>query len=204
MGSDRGPSSFDVRHTFSGSATYEIPAPWSNRAARAIFGGFALDSIIRIRTATPVLVVTGRDALGLGITSVSRPDLVPGQPLYLESDGYPGGRIFNRAAFDAVTPQAQGRQGNLGRNVMRGFDLHQVDLSLRRRFRVTETVGLDLRADAFNIFNTANFGNPTGVMTSGNFGRTTAILSTGVTGGQNPQFQVGGPRSLQLGLRLQF
>ncbi|MBN8731407.1 MAG: TonB-dependent receptor [Acidobacteria bacterium] len=204
VGSDRGPSSFDVRHTFSGSATYEIPAPWSNRAARAVFGGFALDSIIRIRTATPVLVVSGRDALGLGITSVSRPDLVSGQPLYLESDGYPGGRIFNPAAFDAATPQAQGRQGNLGRNVMRGFDLHQVDLSLRRRFRVTESVGLDLRADAFNILNTANFGNPTGVMTSGNFGRTTAILSTGVTGGQNPQFQVGGPRSLQLGLRLQF
>jgi hypothetical protein len=41
-------------------------------------------------------------------------------------------------------------------------------------------------------------------MTSANFGRSTAILSTGVTGGQNPQFQIGGPRSLQLGLRLQF
>jgi hypothetical protein len=201
---DRGPSSFDIRHGFNSSVTYEIPALFSNRAAKAILGGFALDSIVRMRTAPPVLVVTGRDSLGLGITSVSRPDVVPGQPLYLYGDGYPGGWIFNRNAFDATTPQAQGRQGTLGRNVMRGFGLKQFDLSARRRFRITETVGLDFRADAFNVLNTPNFGNPTGVMTSANFGRSTAILSTGVTGGQNPQFQIGGPRSLQLGLRLQF
>lgn len=201
---DRGPSSFGIRHGFNGSASYEIPAPFANKAAKAILGGFALDSIVRMRTAPPVLVVTGRDALGLGITSVSRPDVVPGQPLYLYGDGYPGGWIFNRNAFDAATPQAQGRQGTLGRNVMRGFGLKQFDLSARRRFRITETLGIDFRADAFNILNTPNFGNPTGVMTSANFGRSIAILSTGVTGGQNPQFQIGGPRSLQLGLRLQF
>ncbi|MBS1825974.1 MAG: TonB-dependent receptor [Acidobacteria bacterium] len=192
VATDRGPSSFDLRHAFNGSASYELPY------------GFALDSILRFRTATPVLVVTGRDALGLGITSVSRPDYVSGQPLYLDGDGYPGGRVFNRAAFDAATPQAQGRQGTLGRNVMRGFGLSQVDLSVRRKFRISETVGLDLRADAFNVCNTPNFGNPTGVLTSTNFGRSTQILSTGVTGGLNPQFQVGGPRSLQLGLRVQF
>jgi hypothetical protein len=151
-----------------------------------------------------VLVVTGRDALGLGITSVSRPDWIAGRPLYLYGDGYPGGFIFNRDAFDAATPQAQGRQGTLGRNVLRGFGLHQVDLSMRRRFAITERVGLDLRADAFNVSNTPNFGNPTGVLTSSNFGRSTAILSSGVTGGLNPQFQVGGPRSIQLALRLQF
>lgn len=201
---DRGPSSFDIRHGFNGSASYEIPSPWSSKAAKAVLGGFAMDTIMRIRTAAPVLVVTGRDALGLGITSVSRPDLVPGQPLYLDGSGYAGGRIFNPAAFDGATPQARGRQGTLGRNVLRGFGLEQVDLSIRRRFRVTKTVGIDFRADAFNLFNTANFGNPTGVMTSSNFGRSTAILSTGVTGGLNPQFQVGGPRSIQLALKLQF
>ncbi len=204
VSTDRGPSSFDGRHTFSGSASYEIPSPSSNPTVKAIFGGFALDSIVRLRTALPVLVVTGRDALGLGITSVSRPDYVAGQPLYLYGDDYPGGRIFNRNAFDSTTPQAQGRQGTLGRNVLRGFDLTQFDLSVRRRFRLSESVGLEFRADAFNLFNTPNFGNPTSVMTSANFGQSTAILSTGVTGGQNPQFQVGGPRSLQLALRLQF
>lgn len=204
VSSDRGPSSFDLRHSFVGSASYELPAPGGNRAVRAILGGFAIDTIVRMRSATPVLVVTGRDALGLGITSISRPDWIAGRPLYLYGDGYPGGFIFNRDAFDAATPQSQGRQGTLGRNVLRGFGLHQVDLSMRRRFAITERVGLDLRADAFNVSNTPNFGNPTGVLTSSNFGRSTAILSSGVTGGLNPQFQVGGPRSIQLALRLQF
>lgn len=204
--SDRGPSSFDVRHAFTGSASYALPTPSTNRLARAIIHGFALDSIARLRTALPVTVITGRDPLGLGLTNVARPDLVPGQPLYLYGDGIPGGRRFNPAAFDAATPLAQSRQGTLGRGTLRGFNLSQVDLSLRRRFSLGERFGLDFRADAFNVFNTANFANPTGVMTSANFGRSVSILSTGLAGasGQNPLFVVGGPRSIQLALKLQF
>jgi hypothetical protein len=200
---DRGPSSFDIRHAFTGSASYEIPTLSSHRAARAILGGFALDSVIRLRTASPVTAVTGRDTLGLGLTNVSRPDLVPDAPLYLFSGALPGGKRFNPAAFNAAAPLAQGRQGTLGRGTLRGFGLSQTDLSIRRHFRIFEGLGLDFRADAFNLFNTANFANPTGVMTSANFGRSTQILSSGL-GGQNPLFQVGGPRSIQLGLKLQF
>jgi len=167
------------------------------------FGGFALDSIVRLRTAAPVTVVTGRDPLGLGLTNVARPDLVPGQPLYLYGDGLPGGKRFNPAAFDGETSLAQARQGTLGRGTLRGFGLQQVDLALRRRFALHERLGLEVRADAFNIFNTANFANPIGVLTNTNFGRSTQILSTGL-GGLNPLFQIGGPRSMQLALRLQF
>jgi len=202
--SDRGPSSFDVRHGFTGTASYDIPVFTANRAARAFLGGFSLDSIARFRTATPVSVVTGRDPLGLGLTNVSRPDLVPGQPLYLYSDGFPGGRRFNPAAFDGATPLAQHRQGTLGRGTLRGFGLNQVDLSVRRRFRLAESVGLDFRADAFNLFNTPNFANPVGILTNTNFGRSTQIVSTSSVGGLNPLFQVGGPRSMQLALKLQF
>lgn len=204
--SDRGPSSFDVRHAFTGSASYELPAPSANRLARAIVHGFALDAIARLRTALPVTATTGRDPLGLGLTNVARPDLVLGQPLYLYGDGIPGGRRFNPAAFDGATPLAQSRQGTLGRGTLRGFNLSQFDLSLRRRFSLGERLGLDFRADAFNVFNTANFANPIGVMTSANFGRSVSILSTGLAGasGQNPLFVVGGPRSIQLALKLQF
>jgi hypothetical protein len=200
---DRGPSSFDIRHAFTGSASYQLPVPSANRFARALLGGFALDSVVRLRTAAPVMVVSGRDPLGLGLTNIARPDRVPGQPLYLENTALPGGRRFNPAAFDSATPLAQSRQGTLGRGVLRGFDLSQVDLSLRRHFRLFEGLGLDLRADAFNLFNTANFANPTGVMTSANFGRSTQLLSNGL-GGQNPLFQVGGPRSMQLSLKFVF
>ncbi len=203
VSSERGPSSFDIAHQFSGSASYEIPTPFSNPAARAVLGGFSLDSVVRLRTGAPVTIATGFDPMGLGVNTVARPDLIPGQPLYLDGSGYPGGRIFNRNAFDADTPLAEGRQGTLGRNTLRGFGLQQVDLSVRRRFKVTEYVGLEFRADAFNLFNRANFSNPSGVLTNANFGRSTQILSNGL-GGQNPLFQIGGPRSIQLALRLQF
>jgi hypothetical protein len=124
-------------------------------------------------------------------------------PLYLYSDSLPGNKRFNPAAFDGATPLAQARQGTLGRGTLRGFGLQQVDLSLRRRFRIHENLGLDFRADAFNLFNTPNFANPTGVLTNTNFGRSTQLLGTGL-GGLNPLFQVGGPRSMQLALRVQF
>jgi hypothetical protein len=204
--SDRGPSSFDIRHAFTGSASYELPAPASNPVARAVVRGFALDSVVRIRTASPVTIVTGRDPLGLGLTNVARPDLVPGVPLYLYSDALPGGRRFNPAALDGAAPLAQARQGTLGRGTLRGFGLSQIDLSIRRRFSLHEGLALDFRADAFNLFNTPNFANPTGILTSSNFGLSTQILSTGLAGasGQNPLFLVGGPRSLQLALKLQF
>lgn len=204
--SDRGPSAFDVRHAFSGSASYEIPSPFAHPAARAVFGGFALDSVVRFRSALPVTIATGRDPLGLGLTNVARPDLVAGMPLYLYSDSLPGGRRFNPAAFDGVTPLAQARQGTLGRGTLRGFGLSQVDLSVRRRFPLGERASLDFRADAFNLLNTPNFANPTGTMTSANFGRSTQILSSGTAGasGQNPLFVLGGPRSIQLALKIQF
>ena len=202
--SDRGPSSFDFRHAFTGSASYELPTFSSNRLAHTLLHGFGFDSIVRLRTSSPVTIATGRDPLGLGLTNVARPDLVPGQPLYLYDTSLPGGRRFNPAAFDGNTPLAQARQGTLGRGVMRGFGLAQVDLSVRRRFRLTESVALDFRADAFNLFNRANFANPIGLLTNTNFGRSTAIVSSTSVGGLNPLFQVGGPRSMQLALKLQF
>jgi hypothetical protein len=200
---DRGPSSFDIRHGFTGSASYAIPSLIRSGLGRSIFSGFALDSVVRMRTAAPVNIVTGRDPLGLGLTNVARPNVVNGVPLYLYGGQYPGGKRINPAAFDGATPLAQGLQGNLGRNVLRGFGMSQVDLSLRRQFRVKERVTLDVRADSFNLFNTANFGNPSGTLTSTNFGLSTQLLSGGL-GGQNPLFQVGGPRSHQFSLKVQF
>jgi len=200
---DRGPSSFDIRHVFTGSASYVIPSLFREGIGRSIFSGFALDSVVRLRTAAPVNIVTGRDPLGLGLTNVARPNVVNGVPLYLYGDQYPGGKRINPAAFDGATPLAQGLQGNLGRNVLRGFGMSQVDLSLRRQFRIKERLTVDARADSFNLFNSVNFANPTGTLTSGNFGIATQLLSTGL-GGQNPLFQVGGPRSHQLSLKVQF
>jgi hypothetical protein len=114
--------------------------------------------------------------------------------------------MFNRAAFSAAPV---GQQGNFGRNVLRGFGAWQADVALHRQFRATEKVGLRFRAEFFNIFNHPNFGNPTNILTSPLFGRSTQTLvnslgSGGANGGFNPLYQVGGPRSIQLALKLQF
>ncbi|MBL8202730.1 MAG: TonB-dependent receptor [Blastocatellia bacterium] len=200
---DRGPSSFDLRHAFNAAISYAIPSPFADGAGKAIFGGFGLDTIIRARSATPVNVLSGRDPFGLGFTTVSRPDLVAGRPLYLNDPSFAGGRRFNPAAFDGVTPIAQGRQGTLGRNVLRGFGANQLDVALRRDFKLVESLNLQFRLDAFNLFNHANFANPNGILTSAIFGRASQMLSSGL-GGMSPLYQIGGPRSLQLALKLQF
>lgn len=200
---DRGPSDFDVRHAASGAISYQLPAPFENEFARRVFGGFAVDSIFRARSATPVNVLTGRDPFGVGLTSVARPDVLAGVPLYLDDAQAPGSKRFNPAAFVAATPLAAGRQGTLGRNVLRGFAFYQLDVSLRRQFNLSEQVNLQLRGDAFNIFNHPNFADPTGVLPDINFGRSTRMLGTGL-GGVSPLYQIGGPRSFQLAVKLQF
>lgn len=200
---DRGPSTFDVRHAFNGAISYNIPSPFESGIGRTIFGGFGLDAIVRARSATPVNIVSGVNRFGLGVTTILRPDLVGGQPLYIEDASAPGGRRFNRAAFDTATPIAQNRQGTFGRNVLRGFPAYQFDMSLRRSFGLTERLNLQLRADAFNLFNHPNFANPIGVLPDANFGRSTQMLGSNL-GGLSSLYQIGGPRSFQLALKLQF
>jgi len=200
---DRGPSTFDVRHAFNGAISYNIPTPFESGIGRTIFGGFGLDTIVRARSATPVNIVSGVNRFGLGVTTVLRPDLVAGQSLYIDDANAPGGRRFNRAAFDSATPIAQGRQGTLGRNVLRGFPVYQLDMSLRRNFILTEQLNLQLRADAFNLFNHPNFADPIGVLPDANFGRSVQMLGTRLSG-LSSLYQIGGPRSFQLALKLQF
>src|ERR1700689_1425637 len=86
-----------------------------------------------------------------------RPGVVPGQPLYLYGPGFPGGKSLNSAAF-SIPPN--GLDGDLGRNVLRGLGAWQIDFSLHREFRLSEGLSLQLRAEAFNIFNHPNFANP--------------------------------------------
>jgi carboxypeptidase family protein/TonB-dependent receptor-like protein len=200
---DRGPSTFDTRHSFSAAASYSIPFRGTNAFARALLSNYGLDARVRAVSSRPVNVITGRDPFGLGITTIARPDLVAGQPLYLNDSSAPGGKRFNPAAFDGATPLAAGRQGTLGRNVMRGFGASQVDLSARREFHLVEDWKLQARVDAFNIFNHPNFNNPPGNLRDANFGQSTQMLASGL-GGLSALYQVGGPRSLEIALKILF
>jgi len=202
---DRGHSDFDIRHAFTAGVTYDLPSPGSDRVVHTILRAWSLDAFVLARSAPPVNVVGGIVFSG-GIALYPRPDVNPGVPLELYGTGYPGGKIFNKAAF---TPAPAGQQGNFGRNVLRGFGASQADIGVQRIFRLTEKAGLRFRAEFFNILNHPNFGSPTNSLASPLFGYSTQTLAYslgagGASGGFNPLYQIGGPRSIQLALKLQF
>jgi hypothetical protein len=202
---DRGNSNFDIRHAFTAGVTYELPSPGSQKTVKAILSGWSVDSFIFARSAPPVNLVGG-SFFAAGTQLAPRPNLNPAVPLEIHGSQFPGGKILNRAAFTAAPA---GTQGNFGRNVLRGFGAWQADVGLQRQFHVREKLRLRFRAEFFNIFNHPNFGSPTNVLTSPLFGRSTQTLanslgSGGANGGLNPLYQIGGPRSIQFALKLQF
>ncbi len=206
----RGPSDYDVRHTVTAAVSYDLPRMRQSRLATLMTSNWGVDAFGRLRTAMPVNLVQAADLLNSGVTSVVRPDLVAGQPLILNDLNVAGGRRLNRAAFATFT---QARQGTLGRNAIRGFNrARQIDVSVRRTFAMTERLRLQFRGDLFNLTNTPNFGQPATSLTSAIFGQSQSMLSRslgsfssgGSSQGFSPLYQMGGPRSVQLSLRLSF
>jgi hypothetical protein len=214
---NRGPSDFDVRNSFSGALTVNIPTPpTENRFARAILGGWSMDNIVVARSAPPVNVYYSEISYSLLSQAAVRPDVVPGVPFYLSDPTAAGGRIINANAFvppplDPVTGVPL-RQGTLGRNALRGFGAAQWDYDVRREFVLHENVTLQFKAEFFNVLNHANFASPNNDLDGALFGQSTSILSNGLgsnvagSGGFGfaSVFELGGPRSIQFGLKLQF
>jgi hypothetical protein len=199
---DRASASFDVRHSLTAAGVVDLPMPWGRPLTKALLGGWGVDSFFRARSAFPVDVLTGR--VFAGIFEAGRPDLVPGRALYLDDDSAPGGRRINAAAFDGITPIIQGRQGTLGRNALRGFGATQLDVAVRRTFALSETARLHLRVEAFNVLNHPNFADPESRLSAGpRFGISHSVLGS-TFGGLNSAYQVGGPRSIQLAIKLQY
>lgn len=203
----RGPSNFDVRHNFSGALTYDLPMPVKNGPMKALFGNWSVDSIVRLQSAPPINILVIQD-IGFGSFN-NQPDSVSGQPFYITDPSVPKGKRINPAAFSPVLTQ---RLGTLGRNVVRGFGSWQVDMSLRRKFNLSERFNVQFRAEFFNIFNHPNFFQPSGffgLVNAGvftplsSFGRSSAMMNRSPEA-LNSLHQTGGPRSIQFGLRLEF
>ena len=155
------------------------------------------------------VAVTGLDPFGgylSGTSGVQRPNLVSGVPLWISNPNVAAGKEINPTAFMIPTGAVQ---GDLGRNALRGFGATEVDLTLRRQFKLRERLSLQARADLFNIFNHPNFGGPINYLSSPQFGQSTQMLGTslgsgGQSGGLNPLYQIGGPRSVQFAMKLLF
>jgi hypothetical protein len=195
---DYASSSFDVRQSLSGALSYSIPTASKERLLSALTRDWSLDGLIVARSGFPfnAVVLTSRIS-----GAYPRPDLVPGQAVWIANPTAGGGKSLNPNAF-AVPPA--GQQGAEGRNDIRGLGLTEVDMSIGRKFPLTERLGLQFRADAFNLLNHPNFSNPPGYVGFGPaYLQSVEMLNNGL-GGLNPLFQEGGPRSLQLSLKLSF
>jgi hypothetical protein len=142
-------------------------------------------------------------------------NVVPDQPVYLyganctfvlqgigdlrPGQGCPGGRAINPNAFTA----APSGPGDAPRNFARGFGAWQMNVAVRREFPIRDRLKLQFRAEAFNVFNTPNFGTINGQFGQSTFGQATATLANSLFG-LNPLYQTGGPRSMQFALKLLF
>ena len=230
---NRGPSDFDIRNSFSAGVTYDISVPKINAFTNAILHGWSFDNVIISYSAPPVDVSYGDFGFGGLLNSVTdvRPDTVPGEPLYLKGTqctsvlGPPcaGGKGFNPAAFEPPPLDPNTglplRQGNLGRNALRGFGAAQWDFAIHRNFPIHESVVLQFRAEMFNVLNHPNFGPPVGDLggpqaLNPQFGQSQSMLGQSLAGAQyagnvgngsfSPLYQIGGPRSVQFALKLSF
>ncbi|MGD0647608.1 MAG: TonB-dependent receptor [Acidobacteriaceae bacterium] len=205
---ERASSDYDIRNNFQTALSYNVGGHYSSRIVDYALTHWAFDARISARSALPVDILDGPSIVSAssGASTNYHPDRVPNTPLYLYGPQYSsvGGRVIN---FNAFTPGPTGGDvdGNAGRNIARGFDAVQTDLTLRRDFPITQRVGLQFRVEAYNIFNHPIFGDIYNQLASGAslFGQAYDTESTQL-GGLSSLYQVGGPRSLQLALKLHF
>ncbi len=236
---DRGNNAFDVRHSANISAMYELPFAKNNRW----IGGWQVGGIVNARSGLPLdiritrpdivyrdtrngtivnapIVVSGTpvtvpviNVLGGGNSrDVRFPDVVAGVNPFLQNVSDKK-YFLNPSAFSVPNP---GTFGNLGRGALHGPGLSQLDLTLHKKFKLTERLNTEFRFEVYNLFNKANFANPVVRLNNvlGTSGNTLqpGQAYTATTGGSFGQIQqtvesavgLGAQRQIQMSLRFSF
>jgi len=177
LAAERGPSLFDARHRFVFSYQWSLPFfRQAHGLTQVALGGWQLNGIATLMSGTPFTVFDSTDVSNQGgapeITgfSANRPDRVVGQ------DPNAGPRTtsewLNRAAFAQVIPDPNSpvqQFGNAGRNIGVGPRYANWDFSTFKNFRLTESKGIQFRAEFFNILNHPNFRLPDSDISSPTF-----------------------------------
>jgi len=211
-----GSSDFDVRHNFVFSGLYRLPigkgqrffGDWG-RTSELLLGGWQINSILFMRTGTPINVVRGSgDPAFPGL----RPDILKSPVLPRDqrtraeyfnnvvctvnpcSTTAPGA-AFSVARFNCGDPNAPpncdpNAPGNAGRNLFNGPGFIGLDFSLFKEFAPSEKFKVQTRLELFNTLNTPHFANPNGDISSGSLG---AI-----------QFTTDHPRQVQIAVKIIF
>ena len=191
VAAERGRSNFDVRHRLSASYSYALPFGRTrhDKVSNILIRGWETHGIVTLQSGRPFTVAllseidnsgTGRSILGFG--NNDRPNLV-GNP---ELSSGTTSQWFNTSAFAFPAP---GTFGNAGRNILDGPGFQNVNVSLVKNTNFSESVRLQFRAEAFNLFNHPNFNLPDIFLGSPTFGRITSARD---------------PRHIQFGLKLLF
>ena len=196
---DRGLSQINLNNSFTGSIIYDLPfgrgkqfgSDWNN-VTNTLLGGFQVTLIERISSGFPVPLIDSVNdsgaffSAGGNANNWNRPDRAPG--CYAPSANHSKLQQINPSCF--VAPPA-GQLGNAGRVPAVGPDFVNTDFSVIKQFNLPrEGMGLNFRAEFFNLFNHAQFGMPVNDVSAFGFG---SVNST-----------VNNPRLVQLALKLTF
>jgi hypothetical protein len=208
-------SDFDSRHSGTLSAIYDLPFGrgrqyWNHSTlADLTVGGWSVNTLFTARAGMPVNIYLTRSATEMpdGNNVNQRPDRVAGVPLYLPHRSV--SQWINPAAFSLP---AVGAWGTAGRNIANGPAIWQDDSAVEKSFHATERNSIIFRAEAFNLFNRAQYGQPAstlGVTTNSGTGArtlnvpssfgtiTSTVNSAGLVG-------TGTPRVLEFSLRITY
>lgn len=194
---NRGVSDFDRTHRFSGAFVYEIPFGTDSRW----FRGWQVSGFAQVQTGLPFSIFAAepevsnitqylsltRGSGGLHRLGFGRPNLTGSLDQLRQRGSDPTVQAFD----PSVLGTALGGFGSLGRNTLRGLYQKRFDFGLSKNTLLAEKVGLEFRWDIFNVFNNVNFALPANdLQDATDFG---TIVNT-----------IGGPRVMQVGLKLKF
>jgi hypothetical protein len=190
---NRAVSDFDRTHRFSLNFVYDIPT----NSKSSFLTGWQLSGFFQAQTGTPYSIFAPEPELQTAIQYAALTNGSGG--LYRLGFGRPnlcgtldtqGADITEEAFNRGALCTAFGQNGNLGRNVLRAPAQSRFDLGIVKTTKLSETVGVEIGWDVFNVFNKANFGTPDFELGSPDFGRITTT--------------VGGPRVMQFRAKLKF
>ena len=191
---ERGLSTFDTRHRWITSYTYDVPyghgrtfGGSSSKVMNMVFGGWQTNGILSIQSGNPLDPTTGLQLSGT--QTGTRPDTTCNP----NSFPHDPAEWFNAGCF---ADNFIGRYGTAGRNIIIGPPTRALDFALLKRFDLgKDTRYLQFRSEFFNVLNHPNFDNPNVTETSSTFGK---ITSAGV------QDARASSRQIQFALRLVF
>jgi len=222
---NKGDSNFDVRNRIAWNFMYQIPDAKDSRF-KVIRNGWGINGIVTFQSGQPFqLNYNFEDDYDGSGSYYGVPDVV-GPVHYNQND--PANYMNLNAFAVPCTPAAGGftgsalscvpgtrHYGNLGRNSLLGPHFRQFDFSIFKDTQLTERLKMELRFEAYNLFNHPNFANPylpyfiadpaiNGATANGRYQGSYPLTSTGDVGIGYPFLGSGGPRSLQIAAKFNF